>query len=718
MKARHIFIGLFTVLSTALQAQHVNILSHADSLLRVKNNCQYLEDPGNTLSFEDVKGMDFEEIQNNDVPNFGITSSTVWIKLSIKNTSDVDELILEVSQPILDEVELYDQTESGLRIMRAGEYFKFDERYYDDPNYLFPINLGYQQSKDLYLRIRSKENLQVPILIGSRQSVLEINKRRDIFSGLYLGIMLVMLFYNAFIYLSTRDKSYAYYVIYLLFVILTQSSIQGYSFQYLWPNWPILARYNSFVFPVLVGISGMQFMRVFLDVKHHVKFFDKVFYSTSVAYLIGALLAFIGYYDISFYAIEVTAIVVSASMLIAAVRIARQGYRPATWFAIAWSVFLVGVGIYVMKDFGILPYTPLTYYMMPIGSAVEVMLLSFALADRINILKKEKEASQAEALRVSLENEKIIREQNAMLERKVKERTLELEETNEELTVTLNHLKETQAQLVEAEKMASLGQLTAGIAHEINNPINFVSANVEPLRLDIQDILEVVKRYEDVAKSEEGDKEAKLKEVLAFKEQIDYNYIQTEIKQLLKGIADGAERTAEIVKGLKTFSRLDESDLKPADINEGIQSTLVILRNSVPDHVEIVTEYGELPMVECFPGKINQVFMNILNNALQAMNPRTKDQKDQLRVKTSADDLFVYVSIADSGPGMPEEVKSRIFEPFFTTKDVGEGTGLGLSIVFKIVETHGGTIQVNTKLGKGTEFLVTLPIVAQINAED
>ncbi|TNE79044.1 MAG: GHKL domain-containing protein [Bacteroidetes bacterium] len=718
MKARHIFIGLFMLLSAALQAQYVNVLQDADNYIRIKNKCQYLEDPGNNLSFDEVKGMSFKEIPNKDVPNFGITSSTIWIKLHVQNQSDVDELILEVSQPILDELELFDSTESGLRVLRAGEYFKFDDRYYDDPNYLFPVQIAPQEGKDLYLKIRSKENLQVPILVGSRQSILEINKRRDIFSGLYLGIMLVMLLYNAFIFFSTRDKSYAYYVLYLFCVILTQSSIQGYSFQYLWPNWPALARYNSFIFPVLVGISGMQFMRVFLDVRHHVKFFDKVFIITSIAYVIGAGLAFIGYYDISFYAIEVTAIIVSASMMISAVRIARQGYRPATWFAIAWSVFLIGIGIYVMKDMGILPYTPLTYYMMPIGSAIEVMLLSFALADRINILKKEKEASQAEALRVSLENEQIIREQNVNLERKVKERTLELEETNEELVVTLNHLKETQAQLVEAEKMASLGQLTAGIAHEINNPINFVSANVEPLRLDIQDILEVVQRYEDVAKSEEGDKEAKLKEVLAFKEQLDYNYIQTEIKQLLKGIAEGAERTAEIVKGLKTFSRLDESDLKPADINEGIQSTLVILRNSIPDHVELVTDYGELPMVECFPGKVNQVFMNILNNALQAMQPRKEGHKDQLKVKTTADDLYVYVSIADTGPGMPDSVRSRIFEPFYTTKEVGEGTGLGLSIVFKIVETHGGKIQVNTELGKGTEFLVTLPIVAQINAED
>lgn len=696
---------------------NINVISNTKEIVRIKDNCTYLEDPKGELEFETVKNMPFKELDNQDVPNFGISNSVYWLKFELKNETDLTKFILEVSQPILDRVALYDSTSGGYRLLTADEYSPFQDRYFDDPNYLFPIEMEKDQVKTFFIQVSAKENIQVPIIAGSRQSILEINKRRDIFSGLYLGIMLVMLLYNGFIYLSTRDNSYIYYTLYLICVILTQSSIQGYSFQYLWPNLPVIARYNSFIFPVIVGISGMQFMRVFLNTDKNSKAFKWIFIGTSIGYLIGALLSLFGIFSFSFYLIEVCAIVVAATMLSVSIKISRQGYRPATYFAVAWSVFLFGVSLYVMKDFGILPYTPLTYYMMPVGSAIEVILLSFALADRINILKKEKEASQEKALRVSLENERIIKEQNALLEQKVKERTLELEETNEELTVTLNHLKETQAQLVDAEKMASLGQLTAGIAHEINNPINFVSANIEPLRLDINDIMEIIDMYEDATKGADdlGDK---VKKINAYRDQIDFEYVRTEIQQLLNGISDGAERTAEIVKGLKTFSRLDESDLKSADLNEGIQSTLIILRNSIPDHIQLETNFGELPEIECFPGKINQVFMNILNNALQAMGTRKEGVKDTLKITTYADDLYVYVSIADSGPGMSPEVRARIFEPFYTTKEVGEGTGLGLSIVFKIVETHGGNIQVNTELGKGTEFLVTLPIVAQINSEN
>jgi len=713
MMRKAVAILSWILLSTNILWSQENVvhLVNENEVVQVKNQCSYFETPLDTAQIENIVNYEFTPVDQ-DVPNFGISSSTYWLKIEIDNQTDIEDYVLQVAQPILDLVQFFDLGDSGFRTVTLGEHLDFKERLYYDPNYLFAFKIKPGESKTLYVKVQAKENVQVPMSIGSRQSMLALTKKKDVFSGIYLGIMLVMLLYNAFIYISTKDKSYMYYVLYLLFVILTQSSIHGYSFQYIWPNFPWLARFNSFLFPSLVGITGMQFMRVFLHTSRHSKNFDRIFYIVVAGYVIGTSLSFFEYFKSSFYLIEVCAVIASASMMYMAVRIARTGDRPAFFFSIAWAVFLFGIALYVMKDFGILPYNNFTYYMMPVGSAIEVMLLSFALADRINILKKEKEASQEEALRVSLENERIIREQNAYLEQKVQERTIELQETNEELVVTLNNLKETQAQLVDAEKMASLGQLTAGIAHEINNPINFVSANVQPLRLDIQDIMSIIDQYGEAFNSD--DVSQAIKNVEAFKKEIDFDYIRNEIVELLTGIEDGAVRTSEIVKGLKTFSRLDESDLKPADLNEGLQSTLILLRNSIPDNVEVETELDDLPPVECFPGKINQIFMNIISNALQAMKGVQQEEKHHLNIKSYFDEKNVYFSIKDSGPGMTDSVKSRIFEPFFTTKDVGEGTGLGLSIVFKIIETHGGIIDVNTAPGKGTEFLITLPIVANI----
>jgi signal transduction histidine kinase len=356
----------------------------------------------------------------------------------------------------------------------------------------------------------------------------------------------------------------------------------------------------------------------------------------------------------------------------------------------------------------VLPYNDFTYYALQVGSAAEVTLLSFALANKINIYRKEKEESQAMALLVSQENEQLVREQNVILEAKVQERTEALQTSNKELNKVLTNLKEAQTQLVESEKMASLGQLTAGIAHEINNPINFVTSNIKPLKLDFEDLKSLLKRYEALGPN--GDIAAQLKEIDQYKQQIDIEYVHTEIDSLIKGIEDGANRTAEIVKGLRTFSRLDESDLKFVDIHEGINSTLVLLRNTMPKNVTIVQDFGELPKIECYAGKLNQVFLNIINNALNAIKMKPVQGDEKLTIPTRLmENKQVSIGIRDTGIGMTDKVKEKIFEPFFTTKDVGEGTGLGLSIVFSIIEKHHGKILVESTPGIGTEFIIYLP---------
>ncbi|RZK69409.1 MAG: GHKL domain-containing protein [Pedobacter sp.] len=368
--------------------------------------------------------------------------------------------------------------------------------------------------------------------------------------------------------------------------------------------------------------------------------------------------------------------------------------------------------IFILKDVGLLAPNFFTNNAILISSGVEAILLSFALADKINIFKKEKEESQAEALRVVTENEKLVREQNVILEIKVKERTEELENTNSTLNTTLIDLKEAQSQLVDSEKMAGLGQLTAGIAHEINNPINFVTSNIKPLELDINELNEVITMYDNLDPN--GDLKEQLNAIEVFKRSIDINFVREEIKSLLSGIDEGAQRTAEIIRSLKNFSRLDENDTKPVNLQEGLDSTLVLIKSTFPSNLKIIKEYAAIPDVECMPGKINQVFMNLITNAIHAIKSNGRpDKEEYITIKTYQEGDFVKISIKDSGVGMPESVKQKIFEPFFTTKDVGEGTGLGLSIVFRIIENHHGTIEVITKVNEGTEFIINLPLYSK-----
>ncbi len=273
----------------------------------------------------------------------------------------------------------------------------------------------------------------------------------------------------------------------------------------------------------------------------------------------------------------------------------------------------------------------------------------------------------------------------------------------EKMIEAYEQLKSTQTKLVESEKMASLGVLTAGVAHEINNPVNFISGGIQSLEDNYKEIRELLQSlltyHSDSSSKELWDKIEKDKKSL------ELEYLIPEIDELISSIKNGAKRTSEIVKGLRNFSRLDENDMKKANLEEGIDSTLVILGNQLKNRVEVIKEYSNIPEIICYPGKINQVFMNIIYNAADAI-----PDKGEIRIKTWQDNGHVKVSIKDSGQGMPEEVKSKIFEPFFTTKDVGKGTGLGLSIVYGIVERHKGNIEVKSEVGKGTEFILTLPV--------
>jgi len=331
---------------------------------------------------------------------------------------------------------------------------------------------------------------------------------------------------------------------------------------------------------------------------------------------------------------------------------------------------------------------------MQIGSGIETVLLSFALAARINIYKKER-------LEAIAEKERLVREQNIVLEQQVVERTKSLNET-------LDNLKQTQSQLVEAEKMASLGQLTAGIAHEVNNPINFITSNIYPLREDIKDIKAILNKYAEINTS--SNLTEKLEEIEQLKEELQYDYLLNELDGIIHGIEDGAMRTAEIVSGLRNFSRLDESDLKLADINEGINSTLLLLKSKIGD-VKLIKKLENLPQIECYPGKINQLVLNIVDNAIFAIKEKGIPLTEgEIEVKTVAKENEVVLTIKDNGVGMNEQTKQKIFDPFFTTKDVGEGTGLGLSIVFGIIKKHNAIIEITSELGIGTEFKISLPI--------
>ncbi len=283
----------------------------------------------------------------------------------------------------------------------------------------------------------------------------------------------------------------------------------------------------------------------------------------------------------------------------------------------------------------------------------------------------------------------------------------DLEDRNEELVRGKAQLERLQAQIVHSEKMASLGQLAAGIAHELNNPVGFVYGNLDLLEKCANDLVRLLEFYDARA----GYLNAA--EVDAIKKEIDYETTREDLVSIIEDCRSGTERVRDIVQNLRTFSRLDEAEFKSTDIHEGIDSTVRLLsRYFSGGNVRLLREYGELPIVEAYSAQLNQVWTNLLVNAAQAVG----NTSGTVVITTSVDQDFVCIAITDTGSGILKENLGKIFDPFFTTKPVGEGTGLGLSITFGIVERHKGTIEVDSEPGKGTTFTVKLPLANHVNA--
>ncbi|MEH1765588.1 MAG: response regulator [Nostoc sp.] len=315
---------------------------------------------------------------------------------------------------------------------------------------------------------------------------------------------------------------------------------------------------------------------------------------------------------------------------------------------------------------------------------------------------------QVEEMLIRIETQLKVQRFTQTLEQQVEQRTTELSQA-------LHHLQQAQIQLVQQEKLSALGNLMAGVAHEINNPIGFIAGNLNEAQQRVQELMEHLNLYRD--RAPEGD-------IANHAEEIDLDYLLKDLPKMIDSMKMGCDRLKNISTSLRTFSRADKDYKVPFNIHQGIDSTILILKHRLKASeqrpaIEVITNYGNLPQIECFPGQLNQVFMNILANAIDALEESNTGRifeeieanPNCIKITTLAADNVVKIAIYDNGKGMSEEVKSKIFDHLFTTKAVGKGTGLGLAIARQIVEeTHGGKLSFNTVISKGTEFIIEIPV--------
>ena len=416
-------------------------------------------------------------------------------------------------------------------------------------------------------------------------------------------------------------------------------------------------------------------------------------------------------------------------------------WHPNYWF----SGFLKGITALISLSTAAV-LVELIPKILAIPSPAQLAVANLALQNEIGDRKQAQEALS----KLMLELEKRVMERtialevaNELLQQENRDRSLaenslrhseaKLRERTQQLEETLQQLKNAQAQLVQTEKMSSLGQMVAGVAHEINNPVNFIYGNLIPAEEYIKDILALIKAYQVYYPTPAPEIADKI-------HTIELDFILKDLQKLFASIKIGAERIKDIVKSLRTFSRLDEADMKKVNIHEGIDSTLMILQHRLKEEpkrppIQVIKEYGDLPELECYAGQINQVFMNICSNAIDALEQivhqgyssngswgnnfsdtlqNTYCPLLKIRIRTVlVDGKWVQIHIADNGPGIDYDAIAKIYDPFYTTKPIGAGTGLGLAISYQIIQAHEGYLRCISEVGRGTEFIIEIPLRSQ-----
>ncbi|MCC8423442.1 7TM diverse intracellular signaling domain-containing protein [Mucilaginibacter sp. UR6-11] len=673
-----------------------------------------LEDPDNNILAKDIINKDGFHPISASFPRLKYSKSVTWLKFIIKNNSNDTYIPLTISKSIIDEFDIYfiekinynGQKSTRLRHLSSKEA-QYNANMLTQSITLVNVPLARDSSMTIFARIKSNASTIIPIEVNSANQFIQKRSVENVINGGIIGMFIIMALYNLMLFVIVGDKNYLYYVIYIVFLGSTQSLILGIGSNLFPDNTQLLNDYITPILRICFGFSLLLFAGSFLQFKQNIKPYYKFYQLLYILYTLPLIAALYGFTHLAYTLITLATLLTSTGLLVLVTILYSRGFNPAKFFILGWGLFLISILVSIARNNGLVPYNYFTLNIVIYSALIELILFSVALADKINFYRSQNTESQLAALAIAKENERLITEQNIFLENKVKDRTQELIQTNQNLSVTIDNLKSAQIQLVETEKMASLGLLTAGVAHEINNPINFVGANVKPLRVDFDEIFSLLGKYEKAANS--IDRPELLNAANKYRSEINVEFVKNEIHTLLDGIEEGAARTAEIVQSLRTFSRMDELALVPANINTAILSTLVILRSAIPYYIEVKPILNKLEPLNCYSGKINQALLNLINNSIQAIAAKKVHKDENITIYTHDYPDHITIEIIDTGIGMSDEVKQRIFEPFFTTKNIGEGTGLGLSIVFGIIEKHNGSIHVQSKPDVGSKFTIMLP---------
>lgn len=673
--------------------------------LEISKGVLFLEDSTQSLQINEVLGQNrrnlFRPVEQSTKKKEMV--DVYWLRFSVKNATDFDrEWIFDFEN--WSYVDFYYQDNTQFLLKKTGHLYPYRKRDYPVANKSYiklPIKAG--ASKECIVRLEYQQSIsKIPqdlrFSVAPRTWVDDENTLTGKVIFTFLGIFAVMFLYNLFIFIVTRQRSYAYYLFVLICAFYFTSNNSGYiismfgSIDIL----PIIASKFEYFGTNVAGIAYLLFVQSLMQTQHRYPKWHRFLNGLIIVNVIISVLFFV-VFKIAFTLSLITSSIVLVALISLITRCIRDKYPSAIYFLIGYLANLAGVFCLMSVLAGALPKNDFTYiYSLPAGLTVEIVLFSFALANVINTLRKDNEEKQRRNIQQLLENQQLQTKVNRELEQKVNERTAELD-------LSLSRLRATQNQLLLKEKLASLGELTAGIAHEIQNPLNFVN-NFSELNI------ELLKELQEERKKANGTRDEELE-----------NELLNDIANNDAKINYHGMRASSIVKGMLEHSRANTGERQLTDFNgltnEYLNMTYQGLKaRDKSFDIEIITDFDpQLPQIEIVQQDIGRFLLNLYNNAFYATqeksNQRGNSYQPKIWVSTRLVNTHAELRIRDNGTGIAEEIINKIFQPFFTTKPTGIGTGLGLSISYDIItKGHNGELTVESTLGEYTEFVARIPL--------
>jgi len=625
-----------------------------------------------------------------DSPGFGFTDSVLWARFSIKNTMQRPvEYYLETKYPLLDRLELYIPAADGtFQVTITGDRFPFQTRAIQYRNSIFPLSLAPLEQKTIYLRCETTSSLNLPLTLHSPANLIAEISREQTLLGIYYGILLVMMIYNLFIYLGLKDNTYLYYVLFVFTYMLFQLSLNGMAFQYFWPESIWWANNCTPFFIFLAYIFGTQFTRKILNTPKNAPRMDGILLACLFFSVIGGILTLFLGYHLSIRLATLMSLTVIALMAAGFICM-FNGYRPARYYAIAWSVSLLGITVYALKTFGILPHNFITHWGIQIGSAWEVILLSMGLADRFHLMKQEKEQLQTQhALELGQAHQTLEKSflelelfKNS-LEKLVEKRTEDLNQINKNLAREVLDRQRAEQRAEAASKAKS--QFLASMSHEIRTPMNA--------------ILGMAKM---AAKSAEAPR----------------------MQQYLKIIQDSGMSLVHLISDILDFSKIEagrlDLEFTPFDLQENLDALVDLFARQIGEKgIELIVSV-ERTVPSALVGdplRLRQILVNLINNACKF----TERGEIVVRVsheKSAGEKTTLKFSVRDSGSGINHDQIRKLFEEYTQADNsitrLYGGTGLGLAISKQLVNLMGGEISAESEPGKGSTFHFTVEVAMQ-----